>query len=137
MTIDGAINHCEETAKELRTPRAYTDIEGNLRATETCEECAKEHEQLAEWLKELKELRETMEIIKKHYILIEKGVRDNPNDLMIGRAPTVELLNNWGNWVISEIRCPNCLEYFDTDCYSTGELNKCPNCGSKMKGGEE
>ena len=43
----------------------------------------------------------------------------------------------WGNWVISEIRCPNCLEYFDTDCYSTAELRKCPNCGAKMKGGAE
>ena len=43
--------------------------------------------------------------------------------------------NNWGKWVISEIRCPNCLEYFDTGCYSKGELNKCPSCGAKMKGG--
>ena len=39
----------------------------------------------------------------------------------------------WGKWVISEIRCPNCLEYFDTDCYSTGELSKCPCCGAQMK----
>ena len=37
-------------------------------------------------LEELKELRDTMEMIKKHYILVEKGVRDNPNDLMIGRV---------------------------------------------------
>lgn len=40
----------------------------------------------------------------------------------------------WGKWAISEIRCPNCLEYFQTDCYSTEELKKCPNCGAKMKG---
>lgn len=80
---------------------------------------------------------ETMEMIKKHYILIEKSVRDNPNDLMIGRAPTVEPQNEWGKWGISEVRCPNCLEYFNTDCYSKGELNKCPSCGAKMKGGAE
>ena len=43
----------------------------------------------------------------------------------------------WGKWVISEIRCPNCLEYFDTDCYSKGELNKCPSCGADMRGKEE
>ena len=43
----------------------------------------------------------------------------------------------WGKWVISEIRCPNCLEYFQTDCYSTEELKKCPNCGVEMKGGAE
>lgn len=41
--------------------------------------------------------------------------------------------DKWGKWVISEIRCPNCLEYFDTDCYSTEELKKCPNCGADMK----
>ena len=39
----------------------------------------------------------------------------------------------WGKWVISEIRCPNCLEYFNTDCYSTEELKKCPNCGADMR----
>lgn len=45
--------------------------------------------------------------------------------------------DRWGKWVISEIRCPNCLEYFDTGCYSKGELNKCPSCGAKLKGGAE
>lgn len=49
------------------------------------------------------------------------------------------LWRNWGNWVISEVRCPVCLEYFDTDCYSKEEMDKCPNCGSDMraKEGEE
>lgn len=43
----------------------------------------------------------------------------------------------WGKWVISEIRCPNCLEYFQTDCYSMEELKKCPVCGEDMIGGKE
>ena len=43
----------------------------------------------------------------------------------------------WGKWVITEIQCPKCFEYFETDCYSTEELNKCPNCGTKMIGGAE
>ena len=43
----------------------------------------------------------------------------------------------WGKWVISELRCPICLEYFDPDCYSKEELNECPSCGAEMrKGGE-
>lgn len=43
----------------------------------------------------------------------------------------------WDKWIIAEIQCPNCFEYFETDCYSTGELNKCPNCGASMKGSVE
>ena len=38
-------------------------------------------------------------------------------------------------WTITEIRCPNCLEYFQTDCYSKEELKKCPNCGDDMREG--
>lgn len=41
--------------------------------------------------------------------------------------------DKWGKWIISEIQCPECLEYFQTDCYSTEELKKCPNCGAKME----
>lgn len=61
MTLDEAIKHCEEKAKELRTPRAYIDIEGNLCATEICDECAREHEQLAKWLKQLNEVEKIVE----------------------------------------------------------------------------
>ena len=38
MKLDEAIKHCEEKARD-------------------CSECAKEHEQLAQWLKELKQLK--------------------------------------------------------------------------------
>lgn len=51
---------------------------------------------------------------------------------LLGNRPKGEL----GKWVISEIRCPNCLEYFQTDCYSTEELKKCPNCGADMRKGD-
>ena len=59
MTLDEAIKHCEEKAKELRVKATRT-----ARAKEPfykyaeCYECAKEHEQLAEWLKELKDYRD-------------------------------------------------------------------------------
>lgn len=57
----------------------------------------------------------------------------------IDNAPTVagRPQGEWGKWVISEVQCPNCLEYFPTDCYSIGELDKCPNCGAQMKGDAE
>ena len=87
MTLDEAIAHAKEKAEELRE-QAYTDFdswtdEGKAKADDGLE-CSKEHEQLAEWLTELKELRETMEMMKKHYILVEKSPRDNPNDFMVG-----------------------------------------------------
>ena len=44
--------------------------------------------------------------------------------------------DRWGKWVISEIQCPNCLEYFPTDCYSKEDLNICPCCGADMRKGE-
>lgn len=59
MTIDEAIAHARDVAEEQR---------------ERCEQCAKDHEQLAEWLEELKDLRqgkadaidECFAIMKKH-----------------------------------------------------------------------
>lgn len=58
MELNEAISHAREVAKEQRTQAElseYTDL--NYRAS-ACLECAKEHEQLAEWLTELAERRE-------------------------------------------------------------------------------
>lgn len=62
MTLDEAIKHCLEVAennetKALRIGRQY---EGTLldREAKECRECAADHRQLAEWLQELKEMRE-------------------------------------------------------------------------------
>ena len=41
--------------------------------------------------------------------------------------------DKWGKWVISEIQCPICLEFFQTDCYSMEELKKCPSCGAVLR----
>ena len=43
MTLEEAIQHCKERAKEYKTD---------------CPDCAEDHRQLAEWLTELKERRE-------------------------------------------------------------------------------
>jgi len=58
MTLDEAIQHCKEVAKEnrktaLEYARAYA-----WDTAHGCRECANEHEQLAAWLVELKESRE-------------------------------------------------------------------------------
>lgn len=61
MTLDEAIKHCKEKAEELRE---YSDVLSETSTTpkgkeiSDCLECAEEHEQLAEWLEELKARRE-------------------------------------------------------------------------------
>lgn len=57
MTLEEAIRHCEEVA-ELNEHIATTFPEDGPADIEKCAECADEHRQLAEWLKELKALRE-------------------------------------------------------------------------------
>jgi len=54
MTLDEAIEHAE------------------LRAKEACGECAEEHEQLAEWLRELKKLKAQNEWLRKECTSLRK-----------------------------------------------------------------
>ena len=67
LTLSEAITHCEEKAKELRE-KVDTHISNHKVVDVTdisqCLECAKEHEQLAEWLKELKHLREEKTVVE-------------------------------------------------------------------------
>ena len=65
MTLDEAIKHCEEVAEELRNvdmgelDALYCgDTECIEARKNDCIECANEHKQLAEWLKELKQFKE-------------------------------------------------------------------------------
>lgn len=64
MILDEAIKHAEEEAIEQdKLCKRYDDASGYTRChneairttgAKRCEECAKEHRQLAEWLKELR-----------------------------------------------------------------------------------
>ena len=65
MTLDEAIKHAEEVAdkkeREKQKWERWLEHDSDNRAVaekESCDLCAKEHRQLAEWLKELKQLRE-------------------------------------------------------------------------------
>lgn len=74
VTIDEAIKHAEEVAEEQdKLCKRYDDASGYTRShnedirttnAKKCVECAEEHRQLAEWLKELKELRKRCEVIQ-------------------------------------------------------------------------
>ena len=60
LTLEQAIQHCKDKAKELRKDADYLDAPYGMdtSARTDCLECADEHEQLAEWLEELKKRRE-------------------------------------------------------------------------------
>lgn len=57
MTLDEAILHAREVAERNRAQ--YKNCPADRRDIEhqTCEQCAKEHEQLAEWLEDYKRLK--------------------------------------------------------------------------------
>lgn len=68
MTLEEAIKHCEEVATENEKSIAYYTIQGDKEWLDECEkdciECAKEHRQLASWLRELVHLRNITEYLR-------------------------------------------------------------------------
>ena len=59
MTLEEAIKHAEEVAEEHTKYNIYGGFE-------SCDECAKEHRQLAEWLKDYKRLLELENRFKRY-----------------------------------------------------------------------
>lgn len=62
MTLEEAIKHAEEVAEaEERSAKLHQrpdkGVKGSGKRYLSCIECAKEHRQLAEWLRELKKYR--------------------------------------------------------------------------------
>ena len=52
MTLDEAIQHAEDKSKEIYIKAMLCHANPDDGELDKCIECAKEHEQLAEWLKE-------------------------------------------------------------------------------------
>ncbi len=57
MTLDEAIKHCKEKAEESRKNEPIFRYAADEKEADKCLKCAEEHEQLAAWLTELKELK--------------------------------------------------------------------------------
>ena len=78
MTIDEAIHHCEEVAERYETRAKIIDrrkLGFALENPTACHECAADHRQLAEWLTELKDLREENKVLinECNRLIKEKG----------------------------------------------------------------
>lgn len=65
MTIDEAIKHCEEVAEaEEQKYKEWKGDYSHLKKIDSCLECAKDHRQLAEWLKELQKCKTILNELK-------------------------------------------------------------------------
>lgn len=75
--IDEAIKHCEAVAEvNERSLRVYENLDEDRplfkEEENECKECAKEHRQLAEWLKELKAYRKIRRILSQNRIATDR-----------------------------------------------------------------
>lgn len=113
MTLDEAIKHEEEVAEQNEW------FDKNCLESMQCRECAAEHRQLAEWLKDYKRLLEQEQKIG-HWEWVQYDY--NPK---------------LGNWNCSECHCV-VLECADKEAEGGIPLYKyCPQCGAKMKGDDK
>lgn len=120
MTLDEAIKHCEEVAEENEEISLYTPIEFipvDL-SIEKCQECANEHRQLAEWLKELKAYKEqssdaisrqaVLDIYDDYNVTVENGeleaYRKHRKRLL--KLPSVQPEQKIDHWIPVSERLP-------------------------------
>ena len=78
MTIDEAILHAREKAAYNNEKAKQFETVDNKNM---CFECAKEHEQLAEWLEELKDYRDKNKIIMRIDVENMQSVKDRTIEL--------------------------------------------------------
>lgn len=94
MTLEEAINHAREVAeKKRKCHEENTIILSNRWINSMC--CAEEHEQLAEWLEELKRLREKSKWIP----CSERLPEDNTDVIVCFYSGIVTEMRYWGNGI--------------------------------------
>ena len=118
MTIDEAIAHAQEVADTR---------------TDLCDECKKEHSQIAQWLTELKQLRDSFEKQRSiNYELVDENqelINENAELKRLLRL-AVEDFERFRCLMSSDINeefCETALEY---NCNPYDLCNSCPLSGS-------
>ena len=81
MTLDEAIQHAREVAREKRIESQECLCVQDWASAEACHECAAEHEQLAAWLEELRDRRSA------------------PGHELISRAAAIEAVRHDLDWL--------------------------------------
>lgn len=80
MKLDEAIAHAEEVAeKSEEAARTFGDVNDN-NMKNACVECAKEHRQLAEWLRELKKDRKILDGLSIYFqsLVVDAVINQRP-----------------------------------------------------------
>ena len=108
-TLEEAIKHCEEKAIEQRINASHS-----VAFKEKCNECAFEHEQLAEWLMKLKRLesidQHIMQFRYKDYLFT---YTEDANGC---RVHMLDLTSGQGSCVGDQFLSPHSKETFETWC---------------------
>ena len=114
MTINEAIKHCEEVAE--RYERMEDSHDDKLK--EECLQCAADHRQLAEWLTELKELKEENKVLMSECdrLIKEKGKLVKSNEDM--KELLLKACNDIYHYVdCFESHCDECCCSHDDKCH--------------------
>ena len=80
MTIDEAIAHAREVAEDKRADADWKFRHGRLNADD-CISCAEEHEQLVEWLEELKDYRDKNKMVVRVDVENMDSIKDKIDEL--------------------------------------------------------
>jgi hypothetical protein len=161
MTLDEAIKHAEEKAKEHeKMCQRYDDASGYSRshnetirttAAKKCEKCAEEHRQLAEWLKDYQRLLEqepcedaiSRQATIEAFQMFREYEANRTNAEWVDRIETVVKKLSSVNpqpktrhWIFVDkahehAHCSEC-DYGNVDLLDGRPHNYCPNCGCRM-----
>lgn len=84
LTLDETIKHCLEVAEQKEHDSITTtgDYELDIAMKEGCIQCATEHRQLAEWLKELKETKRLLKAAIEDFAKLDRENTMNKNCMM-------------------------------------------------------
>lgn len=139
MILDEAIIHCEEVADRCEEGAASCDLMDKTERilADNDVKCAAEHRQLADWLKELKRLREQEQCedavsreaaIDAALSAFSRGLLASPD---IRKLPSVQPERKHGEWT-KEAHCPFCdfAPWYEKDIHT---LSYCPNCGADLR----
>lgn len=159
MDLDSAIQHCEEVMME--NLEKTKDRNASDPIAINCGECAEEHHQLAEWLKELKAYKEqsgdaisrqevlnsinAVCIYENEYNLTAKHIKDAVKQLPpVTPQPCENAISRekkTGRWILTmprgaeewSYKCSECNFWKYKKTINLSKFKYCPNCGAKME----